>query len=83
MPLPKDLKGSGVFKDRSESSKGHYYLMRRSSDGFISGTGMFRFAFPWASEAEEEAEKKHLKGLDGADQTEKAGNLWIPVPEGR
>ena len=35
-------------------------LQRRSSDGFISATGMFKLAFPWAQHAEEQAESETI-----------------------
>lgn len=55
---------------------------RRSHDGYISATGMFKVAFPWASLAEEDAERTYLKSLPSADPNEVANNIWIPVEEG-
>ncbi|KAK3721054.1 hypothetical protein LTR37_003344 [Vermiconidia calcicola] len=78
VPLPKDLTSSGIFtKPRNSKWPEAYFLMRRSTDGFISATGMFKAAFPWAKVEEEQAEKDYIKGLDTTSSEEVAGNVWI------
>ena len=52
-------------------------LQRRSSDGFVSATGMFKAAFPWAKHAEEDAEKEYIKAMTSTATDEIAGNVWI------
>lgn len=102
VPLPKDLKGSGVFQGtKSAPIPEAYFLMvnssvtlkleqadmghvqRRSSDGFVSATGMFKAAFPWASKEDEETEREYLKSFDTTDPSEVAGNLWVPESFGK
>ncbi|KAF2645266.1 hypothetical protein P280DRAFT_115810 [Massarina eburnea CBS 473.64] len=82
VPLPKDLGGSGIFTFKSATSYPEsYFLMRRSSDGYVSATGMFKAAFPWAALAEEEAERKYQKTLSSAGHAEVAGSVWIAPEE--
>ncbi|KAI9724006.1 MAG: hypothetical protein M1812_000724 [Candelaria pacifica] len=77
-PLPKDLKGSEIFAPNSNQAHPEtYFLMRRSSDGYVSATGMFKVAFPWAKHSEQETERKYLKGLSTTSPDEIAGNAWV------
>lgn len=56
---------------------------RRSRDGFVSATGMFKIAFPWAKIEEERSEREHLKSLSGTSEDEIAGNVWISPTFGK
>lgn len=58
------------------------HLQRRSSDGFVSATGMFKAAFPFAQVEEEAAEKDYIKSLELASSEEVAGNVWIDPTKG-
>jgi len=82
VPLPKDLAGSGIFTlTRSHGYPESYFLMRRSSDGYVSATGMFKAAFPWSSLQEEESERKYQKTFPSAGHDEVAGSVWIAPEE--
>lgn len=50
---------------------------RRSKDGFVSATGMFKIAFPWAKVEEERSERDYLKAREETSEDEIAGNVWI------
>ncbi|EEP80351.1 conserved hypothetical protein [Uncinocarpus reesii 1704] len=77
-PLPKNLKGSEIFPMSPTSQHPDtYFLMRRSKDGYVSATGMFKIAFPWAKQAEEKGEREYLRGHPNTSSDETAGNLWI------
>lgn len=81
VPLPKDLSGSEIFMPGTNGYPVSYFLMRRSSDGYISATGMFKAAFPWATLAEEESERKYQKTFPSAGPEEVAGSVWIAPEE--
>ncbi|RDW62897.1 KilA-N domain-containing protein [Aspergillus mulundensis] len=77
-PLPKDLKGSEIFPSHSPQQHPEtYFLMRRSKDGYVSATGMFKIAFPWAKLEEERSEREYLKSREETSEDEVAGNVWI------
>ncbi|EEH06621.1 conserved hypothetical protein [Histoplasma capsulatum G186AR] len=77
-PLPKDLKGSEIFSFQAPQQHPEaYFLMRRSKDGYVSATGMFKIAFPWAKHSEEKTERDYLKSRTETSEDEVAGNVWI------
>ncbi|KKK22991.1 hypothetical protein ARAM_002126 [Aspergillus rambellii] len=77
-PLPKDLKGSEIFPSHTPQQHPEtYFLMRRSKDGYVSATGMFKIAFPWAKLEEERSEREYLKSRNETSEDEIAGNVWI------
>ncbi|EEQ88929.2 APSES transcription factor [Blastomyces dermatitidis ER-3] len=77
-PLPKDLKGSEIFSSQApQQNPEAYFLMRRSKDGYVSATGMFKIAFPWAKHSDEKTEREYLKSRTETSEDEVAGNVWI------
>ncbi|KKZ62701.1 hypothetical protein EMCG_02910 [[Emmonsia] crescens] len=77
-PLPRDLKGSEIFSFQTpQQNPEAYFLMRRSKDGFVSATGMFKIAFPWAKQSDEKTERDYLKSRPETSEDEVAGNVWI------
>jgi hypothetical protein len=57
-------------------------MQRRSSDGYISATGMYKAAFPWSTLEEESHERRHHKSLPSGKGEEVAGNVWIAPEDG-
>lgn len=43
---------------------------------------MFKAAYPWATLAEEKAEKEYLKSLETISTEEVAGNIWVAEATG-
>lgn len=73
-PLP-PITHSEIFGAATPES---YFLMRRSYDGYVSSTGMFKASFPWASKKDEEDERRYAKATFPRTSTdETAGNLWV------
>ncbi|MCJ1421559.1 hypothetical protein MMC32_007923, partial [Xylographa parallela] len=78
-PLPENLRTSEIFAPQpKQSSPGAYFLMRRSTDGYVSATGMFKVSFPWAKTAEEQAEYEYLRSIPTTSHDAVAGNVWVP-----
>ncbi|MCJ1287157.1 hypothetical protein MMC26_006505 [Xylographa opegraphella] len=78
-PLPENLKGSEIFAPQpKQPTPAAYFLMRRSSDGYVSATGMFKVSFPWAKTAEEQDEYEYLRNLLTTSHDAVAGNVWVP-----
>ena len=75
-PLPSNINPE-IFGSGSGSKPEAYFLMRRSKDGFVSSTGMFKASFPMATKAEEDAERRYVKAKFHTSLEETAGNLWI------
>ncbi|KAK6821523.1 hypothetical protein RU639_007844 [Aspergillus parasiticus] len=76
--LPRDLKGSEIFPSHNTQQQPEtYFLMRRSKDGYVSATGMFKIAFPWAKLEEERSEREYVKARKETSEDEIAGNVWI------
>ncbi|PGH19118.1 hypothetical protein AJ80_04196 [Polytolypa hystricis UAMH7299] len=78
VPLPKiteEAEIGGIWRGKIP---GNYFLMRRVEDDYISATGMFRAAFPWASKEEESAERLYLSSREESDDCWMFGNIWVP-----
>ncbi|KAK6515643.1 hypothetical protein TWF506_007966 [Arthrobotrys conoides] len=76
-PLPQDINPE-IFGGTATGTKPEaYFLMRRSKDGYVSSTGMFKASFPYATKQEEESERRIVKTRFEISSDETAGNAWI------
>ncbi|KAK6495463.1 hypothetical protein TWF481_003480 [Arthrobotrys musiformis] len=76
-PLPQDINPE-IFGGTATGTKPEaYFLMRRSKDGYVSSTGMFKASFPYATKQEEESERRIVKSRFDISSDETAGNAWI------
>ncbi|EGX53704.1 hypothetical protein AOL_s00006g32 [Orbilia oligospora ATCC 24927] len=76
-PLPQDINPE-IFGGTATGTKPEaYFLMRRSKDGYVSSTGMFKASFPYATKQEEESERRIVKSRFQISSDETAGNAWI------
>ncbi|KAK6363812.1 hypothetical protein TWF730_001220 [Orbilia blumenaviensis] len=76
-PLPQDINPE-IFGGTTTGTKPEaYFLMRRSKDGYVSSTGMFKASFPYATKQEEENERRIVKSRFEISSDETAGNAWI------
>ncbi|KAK6356559.1 hypothetical protein TWF718_000910 [Orbilia javanica] len=76
-PLPQDINPE-IFGGTATGTKPEaYFLMRRSKDGYVSSTGMFKASFPYATKQEEDNERRDVKTRFEISSDETAGNAWI------